>query len=209
VRSQLLGLEFARRARGTQCEVANFRLKALAFEITLWQHGRTTSSSIYVVTPYSRLSAVCPVVAFVDWNSQLRLGSSEVDSPTVDVARIAFKATSRRIADCLSKVAPTLQFRVSLRLYHGWHKGFQPTERLKAIRNVVAATDFAILSNRPNVAFTGDVSYGDRLLGALQTRLNQACGLHLPNTLRDRGDGREEEKMVDTALAADLIVSAL
>ena len=33
-------------------------------------------------------------------------------------------------------------------------------------------------------------------------------GIHLPNTFRDRGYQGHEEKMVDTALAADLVVCA-
>jgi hypothetical protein len=99
-------------------------------------------------------------------------------------------------------------FQVLLRFYHGWRKGYEPTKNLKAIRKVIAETDFSTASEKPSVAYLGDVAYGDTLLAALSKRMHRSHGIHLPNTLRDRGIKGYEEKMVDTALAADLIVCA-
>lgn len=148
------------------------------------------------------------VTCFVDWNSQLLLTGIDCESKPVDAARTAFKQVTRRIAQCLVKVDTRENFQVHLRLYHGWRKGYEPTTNLKAIRKVVAETDFSTASDKPSVAYSSSVGYGDCLLSALSQRMHQRHGIHLPNTLRDRGSQGYEEKMVDTALAADLVVCA-
>ncbi len=73
---------------------------------------------------------------------------------------------------------------------------------------MIAETDFATLSSKPNVIFSADVGFGDCLLSALPERIHSKLAIHLPNTLRDRGGQGSEEKMVDTALASDVIVTA-
>ena len=79
---------------------------------------------------------------------------------------------------------PSARFRVGLRLYHGWYKGFEPTENRKAVVAVVAATDFSDLSRSPNVSFSKDVRYGDDLLAAAPERRHFRPPIHLPGTLR-------------------------
>lgn len=148
------------------------------------------------------------VTAFVDWNSQLRLTKIDLASHPEHAAESALKKTARRIAVCLSGSNAQDRFRVHLRLYHGWHKGFEPTVNRKAIQRVVARTDFATLSSRPSVVISPDIAFGDRLAYALDRRLHTHLGIHLPNTLRGRGKREIEEKMVDTALAADLVTIA-
>jgi hypothetical protein len=96
-----------------------------------------------------------------------------------------------------------------MRFYHGWHKGYQPSDNRKSIMTVVAETDFLNLSTRSNIVFAPDVGYGDCLLSAMPCRLHTPQSIHLPNTLRSRNSRRGlEEKMVDTAMASDMIVSA-
>jgi len=75
-----------------------------------------------------------------------------------------------------------------------------------AIGKAVAAADFSAISRFDNVVINPDVGYGDSLLTALTERLCPPKGIHLPGTvrIRDRA-GRREEKMVDTALASDLL----
>ena len=148
------------------------------------------------------------VTCFVDWNSQLLLTGIDCKSEPVNAARTAFRQVTRRIALCLATVDASKKFQVILRLYHGWRKGYEATANLKAIRHVIAETDFSAASDKPSVAYSGDVAYGDTLLSALPKRMHQRHGIHLPNTLRDRGVKGCEEKMVDTALAADLVVCA-
>ncbi|WP_157510334.1 hypothetical protein [Lysobacter sp. Root559] len=154
------------------------------------------------------MSAYVRVVAFIDWNSQL-LAYSNGAAP-IDAARRVFEKVSRNVARSLAGEFPASRFVVDLRLYHGWHKGFEPTANRKAIVQVVSSADFPTLSPRPtNVIFSGDVRYGDCLLVALERRIHGRLGIHLPNTLRSQ-DRRGEftEKMVDTALASDLVAHA-
>lgn len=153
--------------------------------------------------PYSRIAA------FVDWNSQLLLnGRPSPAVPPLSLAQITFKRVTKRITSCLAKIEPNRQFHVHLRLYHGWHKGYEPSPNCKAVKQVIAETDFATLSSKPNVIFSADVGFGDCLLSALPERIHSKLAIHLPNTLRDRGGQGSEEKMVDTALASDVIVTA-
>lgn len=148
------------------------------------------------------------VMAFVDWNSQLLLASSSAEWDFDSVAQRAFKHTTRRIARCLSKMNSDWRFKVSLRLYHGWHKGYEPTPNRRAVQVVIGRTDFSALSQRQNVVFSESVGFGDRLISAMDGRLHDRLGIHLPNTLRTRYKKVLEEKMVDTALAADVVSTA-
>lgn len=53
------------------------------------------------------------------------------------------------------------------------------------------------------------MEFGDRLIDALPEREIKPWRIHLPNTLRkQRGDAPPVEKMVDTALGADLLTWA-
>lgn len=148
------------------------------------------------------------LTAFVDWNSQVRQSKLPADVGVVDAARRVFSITAARVAGLLAKEHPGLRFRVDLRLYHGWHKGFQPTANRQAITQVVSETDFSALSPKPSVVFTETVRYGDELLSALPERQHVRLQIHLPNTLREQGARKVQEKMVDTALASDVVTSA-
>ena len=93
-----------------------------------------------------------------------------------------------------------------MRLYHGWHKGWEPTENFRAMISTVSETDFSVLTQTPNVVCSSDVQYGHTLLSAFPERTHHRPPIHLPNTLRRRArNARPTEKMVDTALAADLL----
>lgn len=151
--------------------------------------------------------AYCRVAAFIDWNSQLWLAGIDARQYPLSAAQAAFKGMTRRVTACLHAVDPGMRFQVDLRLYNGWHKGYEPTANRKAIKQVIAETDFSALSMKPQIVFSAEIGLGDCLLSALPNRLHLTQAIHLPNTLRERG-GHFEEKMVDTALAADLIVTA-
>jgi len=153
-------------------------------------------------------SPAVEAVAFVDWNSQLLLTGRNLQFDPEAAAKSAFEQTTRRIASCLSSVAPELRFRVVLRLYHGWHKGYEPTANRKAAKVVVGRADFSTLSPKPNVIFSPNVGFGDRLTASLDRRLHARLAVHLPNTVRKRYGDELEEKMVDTALVADVVSTA-
>lgn len=149
------------------------------------------------------------VTAFVDWNTQIRnVDPDEAQQPHVRAGR-ALSRTTRVIVRVLAGRDPSVRFSVGLRFYHGWYKGFEPTENRRAMAAVVAETDFSALSRNPNVSISQDVRYGDDLLAALPERRHVRPAIHLPATLR-RQDRNSPfvEKMVDTALAADLLVWA-
>jgi hypothetical protein len=148
------------------------------------------------------------VSCFVDWNSQLLRTGIDSESAPVDAARAAFNYVTRRVARCLAIADKDAKFQVNLRLYHGWRKGYEPTSNLKAVRQVISQTDFVSLSVKPTVVFSGEIGFGDCLIAALPSRMHAKLAIHLPNTLRSRGDLGWEEKMVDTAMAADMVVRA-
>lgn len=157
--------------------------------------------------PAGTSSRIVSVAAFVDWNAQLLLTGRDTIRDPEGAAGQAFRQTTRRIARCLSQIDSAKRFRVIIRLYHGWHKGYEPTASRKAAQVIVGRADFGTLSQSPNVVFSPNVGFGDRLTNALDRRLHARLAIHLPNTLRKRHEGFEE-KMVDTAIAADVVATA-
>jgi hypothetical protein len=155
----------------------------------------------------SARAGIQSVSAFVDWNSQIHVSGDKNQRDPVATAEIVLKKTAARIGRCLSQADANCRFKVQLRLYHGWHKGFQPTVNRKAITTVLASTDFADLSTFRNIIFEPNVGYGDLLLHALPNRQHARLGIHLPNTLQLQ-NGELGEKMVDTALAVDVVSNA-
>ena len=148
------------------------------------------------------------VTAFVDWNAQIHTSGLDAKADPIGVAESVLRKTARRIAKCLISADSERNFNVTLRLYHGWYKGFEPSVNRKAIRAVLAQADlFLGLSPHPDVLFNENVQFGDRLIAALSARLHANLAIHLPNTLRTQ-NGSLQEKMVDTALASDVVVSA-
>ena len=132
----------------------------------------------------------------------------EIEDPRVR-AGLTLKRVGRIIDTVLTNKAPSTRFQVALRLYHGWHKGFEATENRRAVAALVVETDFSNLSRSPNVRFSAEVGYGDELLAALPPRARSRPPIHLPDTWRQRDrSSPREEKMVDTALAADLLERA-
>jgi hypothetical protein len=66
--------------------------------------------------------------------------------------------------------------------------------------------DLDALFPSARVSVISDISYGDSLIDGLPHRAYPGTNIHLYNTLRQQ-DGRRgpQEKMVDTALASDLL----
>jgi len=150
--------------------------------------------------------AIIPVTAFVDWNSQIHAANPGPASP-LDVAQRTLEYVGRVIGRALVSISTGLRFDVTLRVYHGWRKGFEVSDNRKALIGAVAGADFLALSRKVTVSIRPDVEYGDLLLSATWDRLHPSHGCHLPNTLRWSNEPTPmlEEKMVDTAIASDLI----
>lgn len=162
------------------------------------------SDALEARSPRNRIVSVS---AFIDWNSQIHISGIPHEKDPIATARVVLKRTSQRIARCLQNVNPDTRFKVQLRLYHGWHKGYAPTPNKLAITTVLASQDYSDLSPTKNVIFEENVGYGDCLLFALPKRIHERLGIHLPNTLR-MIERRLGEKMVDTAMAADVVATA-
>lgn len=144
------------------------------------------------------------VTAFVDWNAQLHKAGT-LDGNPLSRAKRTLEKTVRAIGRFLARHA-TDRFYVVLRLYHGWHKGWEPSENFRATLKTVSDTDFSGLAQSANVVCSSDVQYGHTLLAALDERTHAQPPIHLPNTLRQQSRNLSAtEKMVDTALAADLL----
>ena len=124
-----------------------------------------------------------------------------------DRALLTLRRTTRTINRVLTSQAPDIRFSVVLRLYHGWHKGWEETENFRAVARIQSADVFSDYATT-NIVFSQDVQYGHTLLSALPERRRGRHAIHLPNTLREQEGSKPTEKMVDTALAADLLAWA-
>jgi hypothetical protein len=146
------------------------------------------------------------VVAFVDWNSQLHHARAKDFTDPTQPAKLALEQCSRWIGQTLIDIDRKRRYRVRQRLYHGWHAGLTQAPNRRAIERVLTL-DFRLASTWGQVVFELPIEYGDRLLDALPHRQRSRNPLvHLPDTYRSNCETQKmEEKMVDTALATDLL----
>jgi len=147
------------------------------------------------------------VVAYVDWNSQMH------NAKVLGVADPARRATKtlqyvqELVARSLNKNGGRRYFIVQLRLYHGWHRGLTPTENMLAVRELAQNATARTIDR---VSFGGGILFGYNLIGVEDYRRCRQIRVHLPDTSREAlgsADGRRE-KMVDTAMACDVLSSA-
>lgn len=131
------------------------------------------------------------VYAFIDWDTARRCAWLE-PFESVKLQRRGVAAQLQAVYDALGNVVGRVfpgGSRVRPRLYHGWHRGNEPTVDRRALFGMdpVRRTVGKVLLEPPIIA--------DAL----------ACGVQLRDTVRRRDDGMDEQKMVDTALCADLL----
>ena len=156
-------------------------------------------------TPPTARTRPIPVTAFVDWDAQMHNIRRFAEEPRAR-AKQTLSRTARAVEKVLVEQAPDSRFAVGFRLYHGWYKGWEPTDNLRSIITTAAETDFPALSRKLSVTFSPTIHYGHTLRSALPERGHQRPPIHLPNTWRRQSEGsKRREKMVDTALAADLL----
>lgn len=154
------------------------------------------------------------VTAFIDWNSQKF--NARNGSRREDVDENSAKAIKRQIKDTLDYVSDALvrllndiekkadKFSVEMRIYYGWHEGLTATLTRKCLEEMIK--DREVPNSKSNLSFDWSNPFGDVLLDALDRRKHPKARIHLPNTLRrDSTNGIPREKMVDTALACDLL----
>ncbi|WP_158619291.1 hypothetical protein [Corallococcus sp. AB011P] len=133
--------------------------------------------------------------AFIDWDTARRCQWL----PAFQRARIKKQGVQAQLAEVTAVVAAALRrmrvgrIKAHLRIYHGWHQGNQPTADHRALIGLpqIQSVFDGVLVAPPTIS--------DRL----------ACGgrhSQLRDTLRRRDDSADfEQKMVDTAIAADLL----
>lgn len=148
-------------------------------------------------------TAITPVTAFVDWNSQIHAAEPARNADAKTVCDTTLRYVGKTIGKALNEAARDRRYDVTLRVYHGWYKGFEPSIRRKAMIQVFAEADFPSLSSRANVVIRPTLHFGDLLLSAFPQRLHTHINCHLPNTLRRDLTNKTdiEEKMVDSAIA--------
>lgn len=149
-------------------------------------------------------------IAFIDWNSQSHAAVDRELRGTQEGAFRTLDYVGRVIGTALHSACEHTRFSVQLRIYYGFRRGFEATDGRKAVINALTGADLAIISRRPNVLIRDEFALGDTLLCAKPSRLHAAQSCHLPNTFRRsiRDSEKFEEKMVDTAIAADLVHAA-
>jgi hypothetical protein len=131
------------------------------------------------------------VYALVDWDTARRcawLGPMDAAKLRTRGAAAQLQATYDVLAQIVGSIFAG-KSRVRPRFYHGWHRGNQPT----VDRNALVGVD-------PHRRAISDVLIEPPVIA--DTLL---CGAQLRDTLRRRTDGSDEQKMVDTALCADLL----
>lgn len=156
--------------------------------------------------PSPRNSPFRHVGLFVDWNTQILTVPTEFKGDPVGTCRFALLGVGRLATKYLCAAFPNSLFRVRMRLYHGWTAGITQTQNRRAFSGVPEAISPDDIFPSTRVLAAADIEFGDRLLDALQIREQRGSRIHLPNTLRRQQSGQPPiEKMVDTALAADLL----
>ncbi len=148
------------------------------------------------------------VRAFVDWRSQISNAGQTTEPRLSRKAQFTADYVAASIAACLNSLGGYDMYRVTVTAYHGWHRGLTPSDNRKALGDLQG--DGSLTSRIGNVLFDWATLFGDRSLDAFDHRLNRRVPIHYPDTLRaDFSDPtRFREKMVDTAIACDVLHSA-
>ena len=150
-------------------------------------------------------------IGFVDWNTAVIAAGADRRKRPDAVAATALKHVERVVSNYLGSASGP-RYRVRLRVYAGWHAGTTRTEYFHGVDKIRQKHARGIRTYRDGrVAFLGGddgIQFGARLACASDKRLVRKHGVHLLDTLRDR-NGEPTEKMVDTALVADLLGLAM
>ena len=151
-------------------------------------------------------------IGFIDWHTAVIASGAKTRPRRADaVARRALEHVERVVSEHLCGSGARTKFRVRLRLYSGWHSGKTPTDYFRGIAKVMGSYAGKNRSyQQSRVIFEGGdrgIQLGNRLAWGPGERLVRHYDVHFLDTLRHR-DGTPEEKMVDTALAVDLLALA-
>lgn len=142
------------------------------------------------------MSHVRRVQVFVDWDTARRIVRADARRGRRSLVERAIGAIQDSLADLLMARHPNGVFRVTMRVYHGWHRGLTATEDWQKFEEFRLA--FRTGRTIGKVSFAPEIEYGHQML------CNSRRG-RLMDTVRRRQDGLDEQKMVDTALISDIL----
>lgn len=166
------------------------------------------NSATFSNTPFTMTHT--SVAAFVDWKSQIHNAGATSILDATQRARTTLNSVSMAIAHTLRQIDIKSRFVVQVRLYHGWHRGVTPTDNRRALLQLENNPEF-LWKTLDGVRFELPIGYGENLLHALPHRATRTPPrINLPDTLRApiEDGGKNREKMVDTALACDILTHA-
>jgi hypothetical protein len=146
--------------------------------------------------------------AFIDWNSQLWNAGQLNEQRASRQTERTLEYFASAIESALSGYSNIDLFAVALRFYYGWHRGLTPTPARRAFKDLLAQG--LQPTGRGRIRFDWRRAFGDILLDASTVRLHPSVRIHLPDTLRKdtANPSIDREKMVDTAMVADVLQSA-
>lgn len=147
------------------------------------------------------------VTVLVDWNSQIHAAPIRPHATQEDIALDTLRYVVKLIGRTVVTMDNKRRYRIKLRLYHGWRKGFEPTERRRALMRTLQHHAASGLNVFPILSFSDEIELGDDLYRAMPARRHSKHACHLPNTLRTslKDHSVFEEKVVDTAIASDAV----
>lgn len=141
------------------------------------------------------MTAFRPASALIDWhNVQFRADKSFHSNPRKNIPSLILRI-QQQVAKALVKIDSTVKYRVSLRIYHGWHDGREATPIRKEFERFRFSQSFA--RRIGNASFVAGFEFGNEL----------SC-YEEPVPLYDtyRGQGQATgQKMVDTSIACDFL----
>jgi hypothetical protein len=139
--------------------------------------------------------AMLGAYALIDWhNVQDILSPTFHNNPRRELPK-ALLRLQQQVASVLRSRDAAAAYRVTLRIYHGWHYQYDPTTARLDFETY--STDSTLARRFSGVSFTAGFQFGNELV----------CGTHRnPLYSTYRGHGHEKgQKMVDTAITSDLL----
>jgi hypothetical protein len=135
------------------------------------------------------------VFALIDWHNCIRHISPRFGDNPERKLPDAILALQQAIARALARIDSTSAHRVTLRLYHGWHRHREPTPDRRIFEKFAIDPTFARRFQR--ISFCRGFDFGNEL--TCDTIRNPLYATY-------QGTGQETgQKMVDTAIACDLL----
>lgn len=146
-----------------------------------------------------RTRGMTQVRTFIDWDTARRIVKPTIKRSGQTQSLTSMLELQEFISELLQEADKTANYRITYRIYHGWHRGKTKTPDLIAFEKLSAESS---LSRRIGTcSFAPEVVFGNNLLCGGKRSI-------LFDTLRRREEAdKDEQKMVDTALVSDLLTS--